>query len=387
MIVSYKIFHFVCIFIRPLTHLFIHSLTHSPTHLSTDPNIYPPTHCLISSLTYLLIYSLPPHRCAEIDGAAQRAEASIQRIADSLQREEQTDEAFRSKYHVFHSNSSNHLGNGSNGSGGSGSGGTGSSSGGSSSGGGSTGGGGLTMGPPSKLLNQDIHANTERLRQAYLKARLSDENISKELQDPTFIACIETLMKDKQGLTELLPKPTEPLLDLLGDNEDGGGTGSGGSGSLPEMHALEKLLFELASVVEEREVLVQQLRQRVNNTNLTELIHTSPSQISQSNALLQSNPSVKMSTESSEKSAMIETGQNNTLQPSLRVICEEILQNEVTCAEVLVKNIQQSIASQHTLLKQITIGKPSYSSPCRYSLVYAMLCCATLSYAMLCYSH
>ena len=286
------------------------------------------------------------------------------RIVESLQREEQTDEEFRSRYHAINSISSS-SGNAKLGTNGSGGGVSSGSGGGGSSGSGS---GGLTMGPPSKHLNQDILAITERLRQAFLKARSSDENITKELQDPTFLTCMETLTKDKQGLTDLLPKPTEPLLDLLGDGDQDGG----GAGSLPEMHTLEKHLFELAGIVEQREVMVQQLRDRVLNKNLTELVLSSPSQISQSNSLLPSHPPVKSLTESSQTgpseqpafppTAAAAQGQNSAILPSLLAICEGVLQNEMTTAASLAKNIQQSIASQHTLLKQITLGKPTLPS-------------------------
>ena len=50
-------------------------------------------------------------------------------------------------------------------------------------------------------------------------ARKSDFQIKKELEDPSFLSCVENLLLDKEGLLKLLPADVTPLLDFLQDSQ------------------------------------------------------------------------------------------------------------------------------------------------------------------------
>ena len=61
--------------------------------------------------------------------------------------------------------------------------------------------------------------NVQRLREALQTAQRSDADIKKELEEPSFLACMKTFLLDKEGLKKLLPVPAKPLLDLMDDNQ------------------------------------------------------------------------------------------------------------------------------------------------------------------------
>ena len=177
----------------------------------------------------------------------------------------------------------------------------------------------------------DVKANTERLRQAYANARSNDANIQKELGDAGFVACMDTLALDKEGLTKLLPTPTEPLLDLL----DGDGT-AGGPGGAAETQALEKKLFEMAGIIEHRDALVQQLREHVSR-DVSEIILAAAS-------------------------ARAVDGDTGTAGGGLKALCEAAAQAEVRAAEALAEQVGASVARQSEVMAQVAAANSAFNA-------------------------
>mmetsp|Transcript_4390 Transcript_4390/g.4529 ORF Transcript_4390/g.4529 Transcript_4390/m.4529 type:complete len:923 (-) Transcript_4390:423-3191(-) len=115
----------------------------------------------------------------------------------------------------------------------------------------------------SSSLNGDIKINNSRLREAFDTARKNDGHIGKELNDPTFIAYMEKLSMDKEGLKSLLPLPPKPLLDIFEVEE-------GVSGSVDTSYLDEKL-YEMVGLIDDREQLLNALKAFVSRDVLDSL--------------------------------------------------------------------------------------------------------------------
>ena len=230
-------------------------------------------------------------RFADVEAAAVRAETSMAQIEESVGREERADEAFRARFPQW----------------------------GSAAG----------KGTPSKVLNVDIKANLERLRQAHANARSSDAKLQKELGDAGFVACMDTLALDKDGLTKLLPQPTEPLLDLL----DGDGA-AGGPGGAAETQALEKKLFEMAGIIEHRDALVQQLRAHVSRDVGESIL----------------------------AAASARAAEGDGAANGLKAACESAVQEEVRAAEALAAQVGATVAQQADVMAQVAVANNAFNA-------------------------
>ena len=114
-----------------------------------------------------------------------------------------------------------------------------------SSGGGST--------PRTDVL-KDVSAAYERMRGAFEEAQTNDASWSGGLGDAASLELLAFLELSQAQMLATVPKPEEPLLDLMNDDPAGASSGRGGE---PQVQELEGLLVSLVRVIEARDLAVK----------------------------------------------------------------------------------------------------------------------------------
>jgi len=113
----------------------------------------------------------------------------------------------------------------------------------------SSGGGGT---PRTDVL-KDVRAAYERMRGAFEEAQANDASWSGGLGDAASLELLAFLELSQAQMLATVPKPEEPLLDLM--NDDLGA--SSGRGGEPQVRELEALLVSLVRVIEARDLAVK----------------------------------------------------------------------------------------------------------------------------------
>ena len=145
----------------------------------------------------------------ELEASAQRARSTIDNIRLSMQREERLDDQFRARFPAYN-------------------------------------------GSPSSVLDADIKDNVARFLEAYETARRHDAMVLSDLESASFIEASSALTQTKSQIEARLPKPSPDVVSLLDDT-------ASRSSSLTDTRLLEKLLVDLASVLDRRDEQVKVL--------------------------------------------------------------------------------------------------------------------------------
>lgn len=101
---------------------------------------------------------------------------------------------------------------------------------------------------------KDVSAAYERMRGAFEEAQANDASWSGGLGDAASLELLAFLELSQAQMLATVPKPEEPLLDLMNDDPAGASSGRGGE---PQVQELEGLLVSLVRVIEARDLAVK----------------------------------------------------------------------------------------------------------------------------------
>lgn len=169
-------------------------------------------------------------RLTHLEGSASRSMQSMATIYGNIQREERSDNDFVSKYPSW-------------------------------------------SGMRSSVLNMDIKASLQQMKDTFSQAQDSDAVIKKELQDSSFVDSLRLLSMSRAEISKLLPAvgTSTILLDLM--NDDSAGHRSSGSASATgggvNTSALENKLVEMAQIIDKRQTILAEL-ESIGNKDITQ---------------------------------------------------------------------------------------------------------------------